>query len=102
MTKKNLLGRKIIAVSDKRRITIPKNFYSQLVIRKAVPGHEDFSDLISAELSEEGLEGEKFAKAFFARKAKLETSLQAMLDDARRAANDEGEYFTMEEIFGGD
>ena len=117
MTKANLLGRKIIAVSDGRRITIPKNFYNslsfgdrvecfvrgnELVIRPTSRGFEDFSDLIEVELSAEGLKGEDFTTALAARKAELKQSLQAMLADAKKAAQGKGEYFTAAEIFGGE
>lgn len=112
LAKPKLLEKKILAVSEKRRITIPKSFYktlnfgdkvecfargNELVLRPVSVGREDFSDLINADIAA-GNVTEDFGRI----KADIASSLGAMIDDAKKAAHNQGEYSTFEEIFGGD
>ena len=107
-----LLEKKILVVSEKRRITIPKNFYktlnfgdkvecfargNELVLRPVSVGKEDFSDLIKADIAAGNV-----AEDFDCIKANIANSLNAMIGDAKKAAHNQGEYSTFEEIFGGD
>ena len=115
MEKKTLLERKIVAVSDKRRLTIPKKFYSHLnfgnkvecftrgneLILRPVNG-EDFSDLITAELKMQGVEEKNLSAKLAEKKVEIKNSLNSMIADAKKVARGEGESATFGEIFGND
>lgn len=115
MIKKSLLEKKIVAVSDNRRLTIPKKFYNhlnfgnkvecftrgnELVLRPV--SNEDFSDLIMSELKTQGVEEKILSAKLSEKKSELKSSLNAMIDDAKTVAHDEGNSATFGEIFGDD
>ena len=115
MEKKTLLERKIVAVSDKRRLTIPKKFYSHLNFGNKVEcftrgnelilrpvNSEDFSDLVTAELKMQGVEEKILPEKLAEKKAEIKNSLTAMIVDAKKIAQGEGESATFGEIFGDD
>lgn len=112
--KKNLVKR--IAVSSKKQITIPKDFYEQLGIGNEVlieladnkliihPIHEDhfdFSDLILKDLIEEGYTGEELYKEFVYRKSQIAPAFNAMISEERPKAKTYTAD-TLEELFGED
>lgn len=97
--KKKLVKR--IAVSSKKQITIPKDFYEKLGIGKEVlielvdnkliirPIHEDnfdFSDLILKDLIDEGYKGEELLKEFLYRKSQIAPALAKMISEERPKA----------------
>ncbi|WP_231578684.1 AbrB/MazE/SpoVT family DNA-binding domain-containing protein [Geobacillus kaustophilus] len=105
---------KRIAVSSKKQITIPKDFYEQLGIGNEVlieladnkliihPIHEDhfdFSDLILKDLIREGYTGEELYREFVCRKSQIAPALDAMIAEERPKAKTYTSD-TLEELFG--
>lgn len=104
------MTRKKIAVSAKRQMTIPKQFYDQLqlgneaiceivddsLVIRAVKQETDFSELILQELVKEGYEaGETMIKEFTYRKNKLSDAVERMIDEER----DYITYHSVDELF---
>lgn len=107
---------KRVKITSKRQFTIPQKFYTELGFdREAictvqngklilepvahVSGGE-FAEQILAELIAEGLSGNELLEEFKTRQAKVRPAVEAMLDEARAAADGEGEYSTYDELFG--
>jgi len=112
---KKFIEKKIVAVSDKRRLTIPKKFYSRLKLGNKVEciargnelilrpvNSEDFSDLIVEELKPQKIDKKILSAKVKAQKAEIEDALNVMIDDAKKVARGEGDSATFGEIFGDD
>ena len=106
---------KKLRISAKRQITIPQKFYSQLgfshgaeceirgeelIIRPIREGGEEFAEEILSDLIKEGLSGESLLQAFRNRQKEIRHSVEAMLKEAKRVAEDKVPYYTMQEVFG--
>lgn len=104
------MTRKKIAVSTKRQMTIPKQFYDELnlgnevicemvdnsLVIKPVLEDVDFSQYILEDLIKEGYEaGEEMIKEFTYRKSQLGDAVQRMIDEER----DYKTYRTVEDLF---
>jgi len=93
---------KRIRVSDKRQITIPKNFYEKLnlgeevecifdkdrgeiIIRPHVKD-DDFSEYILADLIEQGYAGDALLSEFKRMKKKIRPAIERMIEEADQAA----------------
>ena len=108
--------RKIINISSKRQITIPQKFFTMLGFADeaecAVRGNElilrpvrrvgsgEFAEQILSELINEGFSGAELLQEFKKRQAQMRPAVEAMISDADNAAKGEGEYYTMEDVFG--
>ncbi len=111
--KKNL-KKKRIAVSEKRQITIPIEFYKALgiedevdcqlegnamIIRPAQESSGEFDEQILAELIAKGYSGQALLKKFKETRRKIGPAVKHLLDEADLAAEGEAEYSTYEDIF---
>lgn len=93
---------KRIRVSDKRQITIPKNFFEKLnlgdevecifdkdrgeiIIRPHVKD-DDFSEFILADLIEQGYAGDALLSEFKRMKKKVRPAVERMIEEADQAA----------------
>ncbi len=113
----NTLGikRKIVSISRKRQITIPQKFFNllgfaseaecivrenELVIRptKTNAGGE-FAEQILADLIAKGLSGNKLLDEFKKQQAKVRPAVEALLEEAKKAATAEGGYTSYEDVF---
>lgn len=112
----NSLETKLVRISEKRQITIPKRFYeklgledslicelrgNELVLRPA-PTEEDFSEEILKDLVQDGYEGAELIVAFQKRKKQIRPAVEALLaeaDQAAQAFNGTGDAET-EALFG--
>lgn len=107
---------KRIAVSSKKQITIPKDFYEQLwiwnevlieladnklIIHPIHGDHFDFSDLILKDLIEEGYAGEELYKEFVYRKSQIAPALETMISEERPKAKTYT-WDTLEDLFNED
>lgn len=108
--------RKIINISSKRQITIPQKFFTmlgfadeaecvvrgnELILRPVRRvGNGEFAEQILSELINEGLSGAELLREFKNRQAQVRPAVVAMIADADNAAKGEGEYYTMEDVFG--
>lgn len=106
--------RRIVSISSKRQITIPLKYFkllgfggeaectirgNELVISPVKPASNgEFAEEILADLIHQGLSGEELLSAFKAAQAKVRPAVEAMLQEAERAAKGEGEFYTMEDI----
>lgn len=62
--------------------------------------NDGFDEQILAELIAEGLSGEALMTAFRERKAQIRPAVEKLICEADAAAKGEGEYSTLEEVFG--
>ena len=100
---------KRVAVSSKRQLSIPKEFYddlgigdevvmevknNSLLIKPIKEGFEDFSEEILKELVSEGYEGENLLTEFKNRKSMIKPAIERMIAETR-----EQDYVTVEELF---
>jgi bifunctional DNA-binding transcriptional regulator/antitoxin component of YhaV-PrlF toxin-antitoxin module len=102
------MERERICISAKRQITIPQKFYdmlgfdneaecivhgNELIIRpvKETAGGE-FAEQILADLIAQGFQGEELLARFKEAQRKVRPAVEAMLRDAERAADREGDY----------
>ena len=100
---------KRVAVSSKRQLSIPKEFYddlgigdevvmevknNSLLIKPIKEGFEDFSEEILKELVSEGYEGENLITEFKNRKSMIKPAIERMIAETR-----EQDYVTVEELF---
>lgn len=107
--------KKRIAVSQKRQITIPIEFYTRLgmdkevecyvqnnvlIIRPVRDNDGSFDEEILADLIARGLSGEELLTEFKAVRRKIRPAVEALLDDARLAARGKKKAFSYDEIFG--
>lgn len=104
------MNRKKIAVSAKRQMTIPKQFYDELqlgdevicemvdntLVIRAAQQELDFSEQILQDLVKEGYEaGDTMIKEFTYRKNKLTDAVERMIDEER----DYVTYNSIDELF---
>lgn len=115
MNRSTSVERKKVSISSKRQITIPQKFFAllgfdneaectvrgnELVIRPVSKNSGgEFSSQILEELISEGLSGEELLKAFNERQAKIRPAVEAMIDEAEKAARGEAKYYTYNDIF---
>lgn len=107
--------KKRIAVSQKRQITIPIEFYTRLgmdkevecyvqnnvlIIRPVRDNDGSFDEEILADLIARGLSGEELLTEFKAVRRKIRPAVEALLDDARLAARGKKKASSYDEIFG--
>lgn len=93
----NEMESKIIKISSKKQITIPQAYFekigfsehaecilrdNELVVRPLRADADDYSDLILADLIQQGLSGEQLLSEFRNLKGKMRIAAQRMLDDA--------------------
>lgn len=89
--------KKRISVSNKRQMTIPKEFYDHLnlghevtcemiddaIIIKPIKDAKDFSQEILSDLIQEGYEGNSLLSEFKYRSSQLNTAVNRLIDDTR-------------------
>lgn len=107
--------KKRIAVSQKRQITIPIEFYTRLgmdkevecyvqnnvlIIRPVRDNDGSFDEEILADLIARGLSGEELLTEFKAVRRKIRPAVEALLDNARLAAQGKKKASSYDEIFG--
>lgn len=113
-----VLERKIVNISLKRQITIPKKFFSALnfgseaecllsegtiIIRPVKEQtNDEFAEEILADLIKEGYNGEKLLAEFKVRQAGIKKAIRKMLTDANNAAEGKAESYSIEDAFGED
>ncbi len=107
---------KKVTITTKRQFTIPQKFYTELGFnREAIctigngmliiqPVHDtaaegEFSEQILSDLIKEGFSGEELLKEFKARQVKVRPSVEAILEEAKAAAQGAAPYATYEDIF---
>lgn len=108
------MNRKRIAVSKKRQITIPVEFYNSLGIDKEVECYVqndsiiiqpvnnvsgEFDDEILEDLISQGLSGEELLEEFKRIRHKIKPALENMLEDAKLAAGGKIESYSYDDIF---
>lgn len=111
LSEKNPKQSKRVAVSSKRQISIPKEYFdllnignevmlelygNQIIIRPVRQGFDDFSEEILEDLIEEGYSGEKLMSEFKNRKAQLGGAVQSLIEETRES----GVRTTIDELFG--
>ena len=108
--------RKIVNVSSKRQVTIPKQIYHQLgfsneaewVLRNGelilrplrLTNDPDFSVQILEELTAKGLQGAELLAEFKRRQSQIRPAVQELMNEAKKAARGESEYATYADVFG--
>lgn len=114
----SVMDKKIINISSKRQITIPQKFFTslgfgnvaeciirgnELVIRPArVTSGGEFAEEILEELIASGLSGNDLLTEFKRRQAQVRPAIEALLAESESVARGEGEYFTYDDVFGGE
>lgn len=113
MDKKHL-KKKRIAVSEKRQITIPIEFYKALdiegevdcqlhddaiVIRPARAFSGEFDEQILADLVAKGYSGQELLYKFKETRRKISPAVKSLLNEAELAAEGEAEYVKYEDLF---
>ncbi len=94
---------KMIKVSEKRQITIPKIFYQKLnlgsevecffdehreaILIRPIVREDDFSQFILADLIKQGYNGEALLNEFIRMKKKVRPAIEKMIEEADRAAS---------------
>lgn len=111
----NPMLKKRIAVSQKRQITIPIEFYNSVGIDKEVecyvqndaivirPVREsggEFDEQILADLIGQGLSGQELLGKFKETRRQIRPAVERLLDEAHRAAQGEAPINTYENVFG--
>lgn len=107
---------KRVSISAKRQITIPQKFFSMLGFDKEaecmVRGNEliirpskkntggEFAEQILAELIASGYSGNDLLEQFRKAQSQVRPAVEAMIEEAERAAASETEYASYEEVFG--
>jgi bifunctional DNA-binding transcriptional regulator/antitoxin component of YhaV-PrlF toxin-antitoxin module len=110
--------KKRIAVSGKRQITIPIEFFSELgigdevecymkdgaIVIRPAPVETDgaFAEEILSELIAKGYEGSKLMAEFRKMNRAIRPAARRLMDHADAAARGEAESLGMEDVFGGD
>lgn len=109
------LEQKRVSISAKRQITIPQKFYAELGFeRDAICTMTDgmliiepmtrmsggeFAENILADLIAEGYAGQELLINFKRRQAEIRPAVESLLEQARDAANGNGEYAGYDDIF---
>ncbi|HZK85359.1 MAG TPA: AbrB/MazE/SpoVT family DNA-binding domain-containing protein [Desulfosporosinus sp.] len=106
--------KKRIAVSQKRQITIPIEFYNVVGIEKEVecyiknnsivirPVHEsggEFDEQILADLISQGLSGDDLLTRFKETRKKIRPAVEGLIAEAELAANGKSEHATYDDVF---
>ena len=108
---------KKVTISSKRQFTIPQKFFTELGFdREAVctlgngmliiePARSEnggeFAEQILSDLIAEGYSGQELLAEFKSRQSKVRPAVEKMLKAAKDAANGIGEYYSYEDVFGG-
>lgn len=108
--------KKIVSISSKRQITIPRKFFdalnfadeaecvvrgNELILRPArTNSGGEFAEHILADLIASGLTGEELLREFKNRQAKVRPAVEAMIAEADKVAVGNGEYYTYDDVFG--
>lgn len=108
---------KKVTISSKRQFTIPQKFFTELGFdREAVctlgngmliiePARSEnggeFAEQILSDLISEGYSGQELLAEFKSRQSKVRPAVEKMLKVAKDAANGIGEYYSYEDVFGG-
>src|SRR5699024_3350060 len=107
---------KQITVSEKRQMTIPKQFYDKIdignelicelhgdeIVLRPIRKEEDFSEEILKELVKEGFNGQDLIHEFQKRKAQIRPAVEQLIVESQKAAQQStgaGDEET-EELFG--
>lgn len=89
-----------IKVSEKRQITIPKQFFDKLgiggemicelrgneIVLRRIPQTEDFSEEILKDLVAQGFEGENLIREFQKVKSKIRPAVEKLIEESSLAA----------------
>ena len=109
-------AKKRIAVSGKRQITIPMEYYqllgignevecfvrnNSLIIRPVEPEtNGEFAEQILADLLTRGLSGDALMAEFRRMNRAVRPAVESMIDEADKAADGAAAYATMDDVFG--
>jgi bifunctional DNA-binding transcriptional regulator/antitoxin component of YhaV-PrlF toxin-antitoxin module len=111
----NKMLKKRIAVSQKRQITIPIEFYNDVGIDKEVecyiqnnaivirPIREsggEFDEQILADLISQGLSGEELLIRFKETRKKIRPAVEGLIAQAELASKDKSKHSTYDDVFG--
>lgn len=106
--------KKVISISSKRQMTIPRKFFEQLgfshdaecflrgdelVIRPLKVMDGDLSAEILSDLIKQGYSGDDLLNQFKMVQKKVRPAIEIMLEEAEMAAEGTGEYYTIEDAF---
>lgn len=109
------MQRKRIAVSQKRQITIPVDFYNEIgienevecyvrdnaiVIRPVRDNGDAFSEEILGDLIAQGFSGDELLSKFKNMRRQVRPAVEEMLAEAELAADGEAPFSTYEDVFG--
>jgi len=107
------IEKKRIAVSQKRQITIPLDFFinlgiknevdcfmqnNQLIIRPTQDNNDNFDEQILSDLISQGFSGNELLSKFKEARQGIQTAVKKIFAEAERVAKGEGEYFTLSDI----
>lgn len=114
--KSKKLTKKRIAVSEKRQITIPIEFFNQLGIEKEVEcyvqdgsliirrasleSNGEFSEQILADLIAQGLHGDELMTRFRDMNRAIRPAVKVLIAEADKAAAKKAELASMSDVFG--
>ena len=114
--KSRKLTKKRIAVSGKRQITIPIEFFNQLgiekevecfvqdgslIIRRAPPEtHVEIAEQILADLIAQGLHGDELMTQFRQLNRAIRPAVEVLIAEADKAAAKKAELASMSDVFG--
>lgn len=109
---------KRINISAKRQITIPQKFFSKIgfeneaecimrgneIVLRPIRSNTSggFADLILADLIAKGYSGNELLKKFKEAQKEVRPAVEKMLEEAENVAQNKGEYYTFDEVFGDD
>ncbi len=112
----NMMDKKIVNISSKRQITIPKKFFSllgfvneaecilgdnELIIRPArTNSGGEFAEQILSDLIKQGLSGNELLEEFKTKQAQIRPAVEKLIKEADNAADGKGEFYTYEDVFG--
>ena len=115
-TKNRKITKKLIAVSGKRQITIPIEFFNQLgienevechvqdgslIIRRATPELQgEFAEEILADLLTQGMHGEELMDRFRQMNRAIRPAVLAVIADSDSAASKKTKLASMSDVFG--
>ena len=110
-----LFEQKRVSISSKRQFTIPQKFFVELgfdkeaictvkdgaliIIPARTASDGEFAEQILSELIAEGYEGAALLEEFKVRQGKVRTSIEQMLDMAKKAAKGETESYSFDDVF---
>lgn len=106
--------KKVISISSKRQMTIPRKFFEQLgfshdaecflrgdelVVRPLKVMDGDLSAEILSDLIKQGYSGDDLLNRFKLMQKKVRPAIEMILDEAEMAAEGMGEYYSIEDVF---